>query len=249
MINILETVRTRLKDFLSFQSKTVGAYNATVNPSEFVLEDVSGFNLVFAMSNLQEVTFYIAGSPVRKVKAKIKHVNKDENKITCVKTDGVSPIDVNIPSGTIIKRTPNYQEVKSFIIGDPTTIANNALPAVCISPSSENEEWYTLLGTKLKVELDIIVHVQDAPNEEAVLTSARIAGDIKQLMNAQLHPKINREIDGYNRPFNSFSSNIEYGYSNKGSFCRSAKISWFSEEYWDRSYVVNQDLSTFDSFE
>lgn len=243
---LMLSLKNRLKEFLDSKTFVTQNYISNTDPAIVFVDDVSKFNVTFAMRNYPQATFYFnSGGTDVKLRVKIKAVDKTNNTITLD-----SPPTQDIPIGAYLKRTPNWQEVNGFYLGDPASIPANNLPAICVSPSSKDIEWYTLTGTKEKEVFNIFVHVLEDNQDDSTITMVRLVEDVVELLNADLHIKIQgRDVGGYNRTYNSLVNSIQYGYSNKGQFCKSAQISWFGEEYWSRMYVVGQELANFDSFE
>lgn len=248
MKDLMISLRNRLESFLSHKTTVTSAYVANTSPAVISVDDISGFNIGFAMRNFPQATIYFFDSVASKdirVRTKIKEVDRDNKLVTFE-----NPINVDIPIGAYIKRTPNWTEVKGFYLGDPASIPATKLPAICVSPSNKEIKWMTLTGTTEKQTFNIYVHVLDDNQDNSTITLTRITEDVVELLNADLHMKIEgRDIEGNNRPYNSLVTSIQYGHSSKGQFCKSSQISWFGDEYWGRLYVVNQDLQDFDSFE
>ena len=149
--------------------------------------------------------------------------------------------------GSIIKRAPNYEEIREVYIGDPSSIPEDALPAICVMPDNKKVDWLTLQGTEETHNFSIITHVKEDNYQNCVVTLLRITQDLEDLLNADLHLKIKRRdektyladnIPAYDKVNNSLCTNIDYGYSMKGTYCMSSKITWFGTEYWFRMHLV-----------
>jgi hypothetical protein len=245
MINLMIALRDRIKQFLTCQTTLTQEYTANSDPGYLYVADATYFNIVFASRNYPQIcAYYPSGGQTIKVKLTIKDVDVD-NKILTLG----SPSTSTIPIGAIIKRTPNWEEVKGFYLGDPASIPANKLPAVCVSPSNKEISWQTLTGTKEKQSFSIFTHVIEDNQDNSTMLLARITEDIEDLLNADLHIKIKRDIAGYNRTYNSLVGGTQYGYSQKGQFCKSSQINWSGDEYWSRMFIIGQDSSNFDSFE
>jgi hypothetical protein len=244
MINLMTALKNRVKDFLTCQTTLTQPYVANADPAYLYVADATYFNVLFASRNYPQISaYYTSGGQQIKVKLTVKEVDITNNILTLG-----APSTTGIPTGAVIKRTPNWEEVKGFYLGDPASIPANKLPAICVSPTSKDISWQTLTGTKEHQTFSIFVHVIEDNQDNSTLLLARITEDIEDLLNADLHIKIQRDIAGYNRTYNSLVTGTQYGYSNKGQFCKSSQITWFGDEYWSRLYVVGQDLASFDSF-
>ena len=232
MYNFCISLKKRIKDFMMAKNTLIAAYTANTNPAILTLDDSKNFNIVWGMKNFPQILIFPDPSnPFAHYRAKIKAVDKDTEKITLV-----DPISVNLPIGTIVKRAPSYVEIQDVILGDPTVIP--AYPAITIEPSSRSHEWQTLLTTKESSVINFMVHVLEDNTENAVLAGVRITEDLVDLLNADLHIKLD-EMDktppdyptAYNRPYNSLVRDVQYGHTNKGAFLRSSLISWNAETH------------------
>ena len=251
MNSLMTSLRDRIQNFLSYKTKIIEEYTIGTTITQIKVNDVSNFNVGFAMRNFPQATIYIPyGGAVslnyKKIKIKIKEVDTTNNILILPEP---LTLEYTIPIDSYIKRTPNWIEVKGYYLGDPTSIPSTKLPAICVVPVSKDIEWYTLTGTKEKESFNILVHTLADNQDHSELTMTRITEDVVELLNADLHLQIvGRDREGYNKVFNSLVTNISYAFSNKGQFCRTAQISWFGEEYWSRMYVVNQDNDLNDPF-
>lgn len=251
MNSLMISLKNRIQNFLSYKTKIIETYYSGSTITQLKVNDVSNFNVGFAMRNYPQAIIYVpyggaVSSNYKKIKIKIKEVDTTNNIL--ILSEPLT-LDYTIPVDSYIKRTPNWIEVKGYFLGDPTSIPATQLPAICVVPTSKDIEWYTLTGTKERESFNILIHTLADNQENSEITMTRIAEDVVELLNADLHLKIEgRDIEGYNRVFNSLVTNVSYAYSNKGQFCRTAQISWFGEEYWSRMYVVNQDNNFNDPF-
>lgn len=230
MYNFCITLKKRLKDFLMGKAKLTAPYTANSSPASVVIDDSTIFNIVWANKNWpQALIFPDVTKPNEFYRVKIKAVDKSTETITFA-----DPIPANLPVGTVIKRAPAYKEIQTVVLGDWTVLP--AYPAICIEPTSKNTEWQTLITTKETVTFNIYVHVLAENNENAVLQSTRITEDVLDLLNADLHIKLEEmdKSDHYNRPYNSLAKDVNYGFSNKGAFLRSSMITWSADTHWLR---------------
>lgn len=235
MYNLTIALRNRIRDYLVASTYTTQIYTANTDPAIVHVSNSHNFNVWWAMKNKPEI--FIRESITKQVyNCEIKDVNIDTNTITLN-----APIDATLNVGTLIKRAPNYEEIKCVLIGDPDVIDD--YPAICISPGNKAIEWQVLLGTKETFHFNIITHVKEDNQENSTLTLLRITQDLEDLLNADLHLKVTREDypDQYNRVYNSLVNSVEYGFSVKNEFLKSSKMAWFGDEFWMKYFLADNN--------
>jgi hypothetical protein len=243
MNDLMQSMKNRLSSFLSATTTLTRTYFANTNPPILYVADATYFNIANIMKNYPQITIFVPNGSGGYTKHRSEFTEVDLVNKTITLS---AAVDGDLTVGSYVKRTPNWQEIKRYMLGDPAVI--EAYPAICIVPSSKENTWQTLTGTKDHKTLNIIAHVIDDNQENSTITCSRIAEDIEDLLMGDLHLKISgRDVSGYNRTYNSFVTGIQYAYSNKGQFLKSAQITWFGDEFWGRFYLVQP--TTWDSFE
>ncbi len=174
------------------------------------------------------------------------------NRITAVdKTAGTitlqSPLEVNVPSNSVVKRSPGWQDIQDIFIGEVEVIPLR--PAIEIIPVSENASWMTLeKGEGATYQFKINLYVEDDKSETSTINCMSAAQDIKDLLMADLRLKIPSEPGNLRKVYNSMPSRIDFGYISKGTIgLKAAQISWEAQAYILRR-VIDLELG-YDHFD
>jgi hypothetical protein len=225
------SMRNRLKAFMQASSKTVEVCPIS-DPTIIKVEDSRYFNIWWAMKEMPQVL--IQDKVTKEVfKCKIQNVNPTDNTITLK-----DPLTKVLNIGSVIKRAPNYEEIRGVYLGDIDIIEN--YPAICVVPLNKDVDWQTLQGTQEDFNMSIIVHVKEDNQENSMISLLRIVQDVEDMLMADLHMTIQgRDYPNqYNKTYNSRVKNVEYGASAKSEMLKSAKITWFGTEFWWRIYLA-----------
>lgn len=221
MIDVSMALKNRIQRFMqAYTTTTVAAYaggkTLTGTPAEVAYFDVIGLT----KSNPKIGILPADGNTV--IFNKIHSVDRDAGTIQLT-----SPLAIDVPLGSVVKRTPGWTEINTIILGDVEVV--NSFPAIIISPNSMQREFRTLgVGTNEVFNINIGLYVMEDGHENSMLTLMGATQELDDLLMADLHlpiPTVPGGQPGY--ATQSKVSSINYTYVQKGSsFIKGAELSW-----------------------
>lgn len=237
-------LKARIRAFMMARANVLVAMPVGTTTTTLQVDDVSKFNVCHIMRNYPQVIVFDLTTGTKAIGfLRLKSVDTTANTMTFSENP-----DFNIPIGAIIKFASNWTELKAVRLGDPTVL--DEYPVICIEPTSKANSFVTLPGGMNEaMSFDIFTHVLDDNSENAVYTCIRLTEDLEDLLNGDMHLKVDTmdKTEQYNRPYKSMVTNSNYGRSNKGAFLRSSQMTWTADMYWFKFIAAqNPELSPFE---
>lgn len=228
MIDVAMALKERINKFMTASSLTTepavaGDKTLKINPAESLY-----FNLIRTYKSYPKIGIS-TGTTGGFFGNKIIEVDT-ENGILHLKT----PLIRNVGTGSLVKRTPGYKEIKLILLGDVETISK--YPAIIIDPGNLTRKWLTIgnpVGSDETFHIKIKLYVADDNSESSTIALMSATQELDDLLMSDLHMKIpDLETSIVRRVYNSKVSDVSYGYLKKSStFIKGSELNWEASEF------------------
>lgn len=242
MIDLILALKKRIERFMLASSITTTEANFSDKSVFIRTSDVQWFNLVSQMETRPKIGIKIANTNITSLHV-VHAVNIQTGELT-IEPDLID----SVPAGSWVERWPGQMRFNRVYIGGVD--APYDPPAIIIEPTNMHREWVTLpTGADQLYNIDIHVLVQDDGNEEGTLSMLSAAGELDDLLMADLHMRMavlsNSPSD---RPYNSLVQGIDYGaaFQKETGFLKMATLHYFATTYILRIVAdLSEDFAQF----